>query len=463
MHKNILHIILHTLLANFAVWGAKVACLWLASQNMWLVAGVPAFALLGTFLSLYFLKTALKTLDTFFGNPKKKLGMGSVLILIFTAIQALPLVPDTYFAFRSEGVAHPVAMSLFSISVGAVALALVRVPPLLFVQPVWASGFLVYVFEAALFVAVPLCYWASFPLPLPLYFDNSLQNQKTQGFLNSERQTAPKAESQPAHVFLIDPEISDLERHKILERGNAGIDEFNDRVVREIYSVVGKSNDGLQILVFPETTLYLNSEQFRYLSEGLETRLFKGAQENPPFIVMGARYGANNVVFFSGPHLVSGIVFRGIVAQKKGLVPFFEDSSFGLSVREQEAEFRIPQDEMLGSRETRGIQRFLPLQSLSICYEALNAANWKWGQSKLVLTNHFTFSHFWIASALYDYNLRLLSSVFRAPLILVGNKGGTGAFLPASKSSKSVEVARRFGGSLGPPEFDFIRLRGLNK
>ena len=408
--------------AGMAVWAGKLACLFLVMHKDWNGWFVPVVALVSSWSAVVLLQKSLVTT----GSKKMRFCGNAGLVFLFTLVQSSIFLPDMYAAFAEENAESAWTFSVSSLLAGIVVLSVFRVPAFLWKWSAAARLCWVYAAEAVLFVFVPLCYWAAFPLPV-LFSTDVSHNLKSD--LSVRAADLPSGVTE---IVLIDPQMSNVRRQNILTAGESELESFAHQIAMQwLQQSDGRTPEKL-VLILPETALYLNSSQFQFFANKLQQSIQASREISAVFEIVGARYGTQNVVFYSGPHPVSDIVQHGIVAQKNLFVPIFEKSLFGNGTRADEVSTKLPYDEWLNSRQLGFLPRVLSLKNVLICYEALNVANWRWGQPLFILTNHSTFSLFRIASLIYDFNLRMLATLFKAPLVLGGNMGGNGVFLTNS-------------------------------
>lgn len=419
-----------------------------------------------------------------------------------TTFGLLPLAPDTYAAFRSEAAVGFALLCValcyvftwvLVVAVRVLALWLAElmagaIPRVVAGCHVLLLMVFLHVCEALLLFGMPVVYWAALPLPVLLPQNTALPiadlPQRAAG-------VEPVALGVTEAIVLVGLDLADSERQEIYEGGD-------QRIVAQAEVLAAKlttpqfSSLRLQslVIVFPETTFFLDERQFGLFYTRLDALLREFFLRDPvdPYgqqqattsrtfnlrLYLGAQDGDANVVFQGVPHPLSGRPVWSLAKEKRAPVPFFERPVMGLSLRATNSTSELAPPLTLTPVPTTSplpirvgapalgtkVPFAVSLDSLAICYDALDVTQWHWRAPRVVLTNHTVFSRFTLASRLYDYNLRLIAFAFQAPLVLVANKGATGAYFA---TSDRLELAGEGQSTPHTPALQalFLHLQGL--
>jgi hypothetical protein len=375
---------------------------------------------------------------------------------VFTLLSSCIFVPDLFMAAFLESALFAAPFVLAVLILGSFVVSFLRLPAfflLFYVQKKWApvlSYVMLCLIEPLFLLFFPILYWTAFPLPVVLAGNES----RTANTDSSVGEHAPRAHGEKL-VFLVDPQLTDNLRQQIAEGGNTQLQQEAERVAQGL--IASRRDLGYfqnVTLMFPETTYFLDVEAFSRFYDFLVQSLQKEGLTFEFELIVGAQFGAVNVIFYGGKDSVTERPVRGVLTQKAEGVPFFERDVLGVRLRKAviDMDEELPFDAQISRQLTSRWESDWQPQVYKICYESLNPLNWKAKEPVVVLTNHNQFKAFGVASRLYDHTIRLLAWAFRSPLILVANFGTSG-FFPAQTEGGLEESAKK------PPQRKFVILQ----
>jgi hypothetical protein len=368
-------------------------------------------------------------------EPMRLLQASALGAFILSIAHILPFLPDGIALAAREAQQRAVLPYLVMLGIyGASILALtaVRMIPIAvatpFVRPS-SVGFLLAVplslfwclADLLLLALFPFAYWGALPPPVPLVPEVAVE------LLGSVRSSKPLVK-----VVLVNPRVTDGERELLFLKSEEGQREFAEKMAGAwMASRHLPLRPGDQLLfVLPETTLFLEPSGLRALFLVLRERLAEKIPDVSPGLLVGSQFGPANVVMWAGEQVGTRWPLAGVVKIKgrSGRVPFFERSTLGVSIRGErdEDQHSVSFDDWLPEEDLARLPSFLLPRYQLICYEALDPRRWEMSSPRIVFTNHNLFAKYRLMSRTYDANLRLMASLFAAPLVLVGNEGATG-------------------------------------
>jgi hypothetical protein len=359
----------------------------------------------------------------------------ALVALILSIAHILPYLPDGVALAAREAqyravVPYLVMMGIYGASV--LFLTLVRVVPIAVATRLAGPSLggllsavpLAFVWSLADFLLLflfPFAYWGALPPPVPLAPQVAVE------LLGSTRSAKPLVKA-----VLVNPRVSDSQREFTFLKGEEGQREFAKKLADAWSSARHlplRAGDQL-LFVLPETTLFLEPSGLRALFLALRERLGEKMPEVNIGLLIGSQFGGVNSVMWAGEQVDTRWPLAGVVKLKErsGRVPFFERSTLGISVRgeREEEQTAVSFDDWIPEEELAKLPSFLLPRYQLICYEALDPRRWELSSPRVVFTNHNLFAKYRLMSRTYDANLRLMASVFVAPLVLVGNDGATG-------------------------------------
>jgi hypothetical protein len=416
---------------SFAIWfvrlvneGVNFPATW--QEQMWLLILRPLIIVV---LGYWFAALYVRLYESL--TPKKFMNGA----FGFAAIFCLPYVPDMYASFVKAGEKKAVLLSIGFYCLGILTYGLIRGGGCLFISKlvfpdrkisrkrnvVTYASFLI--FEYFFFHTWhPITYFPALPLPLPA----------------ARFETA--SDASPTKYILLQTMIDGDSRQKIHQGSFAALSILGQKMADELREKLrGRAVAESVVVILPETFVALDDvEDAGILLDPVASVLFSDFKVENVVWIQGAFVRNNNLVIGTElnrpvPGADPGLVRRNsmtILRQKREHMPMFEAPSKGISYSTSPEEKNFIEDHP--PAEHARLIEFLREHKILVCYESLFPANWTFGKSTLVLTNHHLFNEFRLMNWVYFGFLRQLSFAFGSRVKIVSNYNDSGVLNPIS-------------------------------